>query len=115
MARALSGRGAHAHLGAHTVPLIGRISLDLTAIDVTDLPAEAARPGATVEILGARTPIDAAAGHAGTIGYEILTTLGARYARRYIGADNRDRGAALGVTGDRRMPVSCPARSASPP
>ena len=69
--------------------MVGLISNDSggTAIDVTDLPAEAARPGATVEILGARTPIDAVAGHAGTIGYEILTALGARYARHYIGAD----------------------------
>jgi alanine racemase len=80
--RAMSGRG-HFHLGGAPVPIVGRVSMDMITLDVTDHPNAA--PGQSVEVLGPNQTVDALAAHAGTIGYEILTALGARYARSYIG------------------------------
>lgn len=81
--RALSGRGFCA-FGAAALPLVGRVSMDLITLDVTDHPA--IQPGDRVMVIGAPglTPDDIAA-RAGTIGYEVLTSLGARYGRRYLG------------------------------
>jgi len=76
--RSLSGRGAGRHAG-RDVPLVGRVSMDLTTFDVTDHPS--IRQGTMIDLLdGSLTPDDAA-GRAGTIGYEVLTALGARYRR----------------------------------
>ena len=81
--RALSGRSLGL-LHGREVPLVGRVSMDLTTFDVTDVPE--ARPGDRLTLIGGpgNTPDDIAA-RCGTIGYEILTSLGARYARRYEG------------------------------
>lgn len=78
--RALSNRG---QLWAGETPcaILGRVSMDLITVDVTHLP-EAPE---TLDILGPRQTADALAAAAGTIGYEILTSLGARYARHYAG------------------------------
>ena len=78
--RALS-RGAKFYAGSTPVPLAGRVSMDLICVDVTDLPEI---PGA-LSVLCAEQTVDALADRAGTIGYEILTSLGARYTRRYSG------------------------------
>lgn len=78
LTRALSG-GANLYHGAQAVPLVGRVSMDLITADVTDLPE---LPG-VLSILGSDQTVDALAARAGTIGYEILTSLGPRYARRY--------------------------------
>jgi alanine racemase len=59
--------------------------MDLMAVDVTDLPANAARRGHMVTLLGEGITVDELAHHFGTIGYEVLTSLGARYARVYKG------------------------------
>jgi alanine racemase len=81
--RSLGGRGAVSVAGA-AAPVVGRISMDLITIDVSDLPDEAVAPGTPVRLLGAPGPsVDAVAAAAGTIGYEILTGLGHRFARRY--------------------------------
>ncbi len=61
-------------------PLVGRVSMDLITVDVTHL-AEIPR---TLDILGPHQSIDDLAEAAGTIGYEVLTGLGPRYARRYV-------------------------------
>ena len=58
--------------------------MDLITIDVTDCPS--AQPGAMVELLGPSQTVDDLATAAGTIGYEILTSLGSRYGRRYTRA-----------------------------
>lgn len=81
--RSLSGR-SHALLRGRIVPLTGRVSMDLTIFDVTDMPD--IRPGEMVTLVGGEgnTPDDIAA-RCGTIGYEILTSLGARYARAHVG------------------------------
>ena len=62
-------------------PVVGRVSMDLITVDVTHLPEV---PEA-LELLGAHQGIDDLADDAGTIGYEILTSLGNRYRRRYEG------------------------------
>lgn len=61
-------------------PVVGRISMDLITVDVTDLQGDPA----VLDILGPDQDIEALAAAAGTIGYEVLTALGARYSRRYI-------------------------------
>ncbi|TPE50961.1 alanine racemase [Amaricoccus solimangrovi] len=81
--RGLSHR-AIAHVGETAVPLVGIVSMDSVTLDVTDAPEAAA--GGFVELIGPRNPVDAVASAAGTIGYEILTSLGSRYARRYANA-----------------------------
>lgn len=81
--RALSS-GASAHLNGQVVPFAGRVSMDLITLDVTDIDCA---PGGRIELLGPNQSIDDLASAAGTIGHEILTSLGARYARRYIEAD----------------------------
>ncbi|MEO3433553.1 alanine racemase [Inquilinus sp. CAU 1745] len=72
-------------LGDHPAPVVGRVSMDLMTVDVTGLPDSVAHAGATAEIMGPRRTPDEVAEEAGTIGYEILTSLGRRYARRYVG------------------------------
>ncbi|MEM7190582.1 MAG: alanine racemase [Pseudomonadota bacterium] len=79
--RALSN-GAMAYINGHPVPLAGRVSMDLITLDVTDAPGCFA--GDMVELLGPNQSIDDAAKAAGTLGHEILTSLGSRYQRRYV-------------------------------
>ena len=62
-------------------PLAGRVSMDMLAVDLTDLPE--ATVGAPVELWGAQLAVDEVADHAGTIGYELLTKVTARVPRRY--------------------------------
>lgn len=83
--RAISPRGS-GRLGGSRVPLVGRVSMDLAVFDVTGIDPSLARPGGSIELLGADYGVDAAAADAGTIGYEILTALGRRYHRVYRGA-----------------------------
>lgn len=77
---------ASARIGGISVPVIGRVSMDLITLDVTDVPEALAHPGAEVDLIGNGQSIEALAEGAGTIPYEILTSLGARYERRYHGA-----------------------------
>ncbi len=84
--RALSGRG-RAGVAGVSVPVVGRISMDMITLDVTEAPVDAAYPGAMVDLIGGGGPsLDEVAEAAGTIGYEILTSLGRRYHRQYINA-----------------------------
>lgn len=73
--------GARGVIAGHDAPLIGRISMDLIALDITDIPEGLVERGTLVELLGPTVSVDEAAGHAGTIGYEFLTGLGRRYDR----------------------------------
>jgi len=63
-------------------PVVGRVSMDLITVDVTHLD----EIPDTLSFLGPNQTVDDLATKAGTIGYEILTSLGSRYNRRYIGA-----------------------------
>ena len=74
----------HVHLAGHRVPVIGRISMDLATIDVTEVPEAACELGATVEVLGPDLTPDDLADHARTNAYEVMTALGRRYARHYV-------------------------------
>jgi alanine racemase len=78
-------RGAEVIVAGKRCPIAGRVSMDLMAIDVTDLPAGAARRGHMVTLLGDGITVDELAHHFGTIGYEVLTSLGSRFARIYKG------------------------------
>jgi alanine racemase len=85
--RAASARdgkaGAEAIVAGRRCPLAGVISMDLLAVDVTDLPGHLPRRGDLATLLGEEIGVDDLASHAGTIGYEVLTSLGARYHRVY--------------------------------
>jgi alanine racemase len=84
--RSLSNRGS-GFIADVRVPVVGRISMDLTTFDVTDVPEADVRPGAFMELIGPRHGVDELAAEAGTIGYEILTALGQRFDRRYVGGE----------------------------
>ena len=79
--RTLSNRGG-AYYGDVRVPFIGRVSMDLITLDVTAAPH--AKPGDAVELMGEHLPVDVVAELAGTIGYEVMTRLGRRFARVYV-------------------------------
>jgi alanine racemase len=76
--------GGRAFLRGQIVPVIGRVSMDMIAVDITDLQSDIPVPGEMVEILGPHVSIDDQADPGGTIGYEILTSLKGRYARTYV-------------------------------
>ncbi len=76
--------GGVGFLHGQRVPVLGRVTMDLTLFDVTDLPAGSVRAGDYIELFGSNIRVDDAARAAGTIGYEMLTSLGLRYERRYI-------------------------------
>jgi alanine racemase len=78
-------RGAEIVVAGKRCPVAGRISMDLMAIDVTDLDKNAVRRGHMVTLIGEGITVDELAHHFGTIGYEVLTNLGRRYARVYKG------------------------------
>jgi alanine racemase len=79
------GNRSHAYLGSARLPVVGRISMDLITLDASDVPARLLRPGAEIELIGPNLTADDVARDAGTIGYEVLTRLGARLRRRYVG------------------------------
>ncbi|MEM8540327.1 MAG: alanine racemase [Pseudomonadota bacterium] len=78
--------GAHGFIGGKNVPLIGRMTMDLCMFDVTEVSDEHLSNG-WIELIGDNILIDEAARAAGTIGYELLTSLGQRYERRYISGE----------------------------
>ncbi len=82
--RSLSNRGA-AYCDGTSLPLIGNISMDTIIVDITDLPAGRIVEGSLLDLANPLLNVDAIAARAGTIGYEILTSLGRRYARQYLG------------------------------
>lgn len=90
--RAMGGL-ATAWAGGVPCPVVGRVSMDLLTVDVTGLD----EVPDMLELLGAHQCVDALADAAGTIGYEVLTSLGGRYERRHLGGL-----AARDVRGDRR-------------
>jgi len=79
--------GGHGFVHGRRVPVLGRVTMDLTLFDVTDLGPEGVTVGDWIELFGHNVPVDEAAAAAGTISYEMLTSLGRRYHRRYVGGD----------------------------
>ncbi|MBL4615324.1 MAG: alanine racemase [Magnetovibrio sp.] len=84
--RTLSNSGM-AYIGQYKAPVVGRVSMDLITLDVSGVPEELSRPGMLADLIGPNNPVDDVAERAGTIGYEILTSLGARYHRIYVGGE----------------------------
>lgn len=84
--RALSNAGT-CYIGEHRAAVVGRVSMDLTTIDVTGLPENLVRPGTLVDLIGPSNPLDDVAAAAGTIGYELLTRLGRRAHRIWLEGD----------------------------
>ena len=88
--RALSVKTGEAgpvgYIGGYEVPIVGRVSMDFTTVDVTEVPPDLARRGAWVEVMGERVTVDDLTDRAGTIGYELLSRLGQRVYRVYEGA-----------------------------
>ena len=76
--------GAEAAVAGRRCPLVGRVSMDLSIVDVTDLPEDAVRAGDRVESFGSTLDLDDFATRSGTIGYQVLTSLGPRYRREYL-------------------------------
>ena len=77
--RAMGAKATLTHLG-QKLPVIGRVSMDLITVDVSTLPDMPEH----LQVIGPHQSVDTVAGFAGTIGYEILTSLGARYDRVYL-------------------------------
>lgn len=75
--------GGYGVLNGRRLPFLGRISMDLIALDATETPAHV---GDLVQLLGPEAPVDEVAALAGAIAYELLTRIGARAERRYLGA-----------------------------
>ena len=103
-------RGAEVMVAGKRCPVAGRISMDLMAVDITDLPPNAARRGHMVTLIGEGITVDELAHHFGTIGYEVLTSLGRRFARIYKGSSAPPAvpAAASGIA-DSAPPASTPA------
>jgi alanine racemase len=88
VARALSAglgeSGGHVLVAGHKAPIVGRVSMDLITIDVTDVQGSVSR-GDLVTLIGPGLSIETMGRAAGTIGYEVLTRLGPRFVRTYTG------------------------------
>ncbi|MFV0321896.1 MAG: alanine racemase [Alphaproteobacteria bacterium] len=82
--RSISPKG-YVMIGDYKVPVVGRISMDSITLDVTHLPQNLKQIGQQVEILGENISVNRVAEWANTIPYEILTSLGRRYTRKYEG------------------------------
>jgi alanine racemase len=91
-------RGAEVMVAGKRCPIAGRVSMDLMAVDVTDLEKNAARRGHLVTLIGEGITVDELAHHFGTIGYEVLTGLGARYQRFYKGGEAKAEATATEAT-----------------
>ena len=74
---------AHVYIAGQFAPYAGRISMDLAAVDVSHIPPDDLRRGVRAEVMGPHVSVDELARWAGTIPYEILTSLGARFTRLY--------------------------------
>lgn len=83
--RAARKTGANVWLEGHLAPILGRVSMDLITVDVTDVPDQVLEQAKWVELFGKNIAVDDAARACGTIGYELLTSLGGRYHRKYLG------------------------------
>ena len=77
------GHRAEVIVGGWQCPVVGRISMDLLAVDVTALPDNAVKRGEFATLIGGRIGVDEFAASIGTIGYEVLTSLGRRFTRKY--------------------------------
>tara|TARA_A100001037_G_scaffold299904_1_gene326445 strand:+ start:392 stop:1534 length:1143 start_codon:yes stop_codon:yes gene_type:complete len=81
----MEGNSMCAFIDGQAAPLVGRVSMDLITIDVTEIPVELCQPGQIVELMGPHVQVDEVADVSGTIAYEVLSRLGARLHVDYRG------------------------------
>lgn len=81
--RAIGNRG-HAGIGGIRAPVVGRVSMDLTTLDVTDIPSEHLTPDAEAEFFGDTISLEDAARAGGTASYEIVASITPRVPRHYL-------------------------------
>lgn len=74
---------AHVIVAGKSCPVVGRVTMDLIAVDVTDLQEGTARRGEFAILIGDGIDVDELGAAMGTVGYEVLTHLGRRYHRIY--------------------------------
>lgn len=79
--------GGSVAFGGRLAPIVGRVSMDLVTVDVTDVAGRPVRPGDWAELIGPTISLEAAGAAAGTIGYEVLTRIGRRFHRIYRSGD----------------------------
>ncbi|WEJ57445.1 alanine racemase [Devosia sp. FJ2-5-3] len=77
--------GGKVFLRGKLCPIVGKISMDLSIVDITELGPNLPKPGEGAEVIGPNISVDDQADAAGTIGYELLTALKGRYTRNYVG------------------------------
>ena len=82
ISRSLSNKGAF-YINGHKAPIIGIVSMDLTTIDVSNIPTQDLSLGQMVEVIGDNYTPDKIAKDCKTNAYEVLTMLGSRYKRIY--------------------------------
>jgi alanine racemase len=82
--------GAEALVAGIRCPVVGRVSMDLLALDITDLPEQAAHRGDLVTLIGGDLTLDEVAAVAGLIPYELLTGLGRSHTRRHVEPSGND-------------------------
>lgn len=90
--RAFGEDRGHAVINGHKVPVVGRVSMDSHALDITALPLDACAEGADVDLLGGPVALDEAIKATGLSGYELLTLLGRRYNRVYKDSEGQPSG-----------------------
>ncbi|NHN87121.1 alanine racemase [Acetobacter conturbans] len=83
LTRHAAGEGC-AWFGSTRLPILGRVSMDSVIVDISDVPEQALTQDMLVDLIGPHYGVDDAAQAAGTIGYEVLTSLGRRFHRDYI-------------------------------
>jgi len=81
------GKGGAVFFEGLRLPIVGRVSMDSIVVDASAVASGRLGPDSEVEVIGDDQPVDDLASAAGTIGYEVLTGLGARYQRIYLGAE----------------------------
>ncbi len=90
--RSMSSRATHGpaqvSIDGRRCPVIGRVSMDMMAVDVTAVPVDRCQRGTRAELIGRNIAIDETAEWAGTISYELLTRLGQRFTRLYSGGES---------------------------
>ncbi|MBI2707380.1 MAG: alanine racemase [Proteobacteria bacterium] len=91
--RSLSNRG-EVYFGGQRLPVVGRVSMDLITIDITDVPMDKIHCRDWVELFGDNLLAHEVAEKAGTISNELFTRLGSRFERFYVGATQQTRGVA---------------------
>lgn len=77
------GDGGHAYVEGHKIPLAGRVSMDMIAVDVTSVPEAKLSATSRIEFINEKQTVGDIAAQCATIGYEVLTRIGRRVQRRY--------------------------------